>query len=260
MDLIVLKLGGSVITRKSDDVLEVNEDNLRRLSNEIAEAMSEKQFRLFIVHGAGPFGHVLAKEYRLSDSHKDARQIKGFSLTHQSMEALNSMVVATLLEAGLNAVSYQPSAAGVLKSGRIDSMDLKPLKGMIDLGLIPVGYGDVLVDEDDGLNILSGDHLVPHVALGLKASRVIIITDYNGVFAGDPGGSEKLDEITRENVDILDGRKTSGTDVTGGIRGKVMELLDLADEGVESEIISGNEKDYLKMALLGERGLGTIVK
>jgi isopentenyl phosphate kinase len=260
MSFIVLKLGGSVITRKSEDKLEIDESNLRRLSLEIAGALSEADSSLFIVHGAGPFGHVLAQEYGLAEGMAAERQVRGFSLTHQSMERLNAAVVSALVDAGVNAIAFQPSAAGVLKSGRLASLDVKPLEKMLDLGLVPVGYGDVLVDEDTGLSILSGDHLVPYVASKLKAGRVIIATDYNGVYEGEPGKSRKIDVLTRENVDVLDGRKTSGTDVTGGIKRKVLELLDLAEEGIESEILSGNEKKYVKKALLGEKGLGTVIK
>jgi len=37
-ELVVLKLGGSIITRKSEGKLEVDEGNLGRLSKEVAEA------------------------------------------------------------------------------------------------------------------------------------------------------------------------------------------------------------------------------
>ncbi len=260
MDLIVLKLGGSVITNKSEDKFEVNEENLTRLSKEIQEALNNSKTRLFIVHGAGPFGHMYAEAYGLTDGLKDCRQVEGFSMTHKSMEKLNSIVVESLVDVGIDAIAYQPSACAVLKDRKIVQMELKPLKKMLEMGLVPVGYGDVLIDESTGLNILSGDHLVPYIASELGAKRVIIATDYNGVFEGKPGQSKKLDGITRENIDILDGRKTSGTDVTGGIKRKVLELLDLAEAGIPSEILSGNEKDCVKRALMGEEGIGTVIK
>ena len=62
-ELVILKLGGSVITRKDEGRAEVNKDNLARLSGEIADAQKEKKFLVVIVHGAGPFGHILAKAY-----------------------------------------------------------------------------------------------------------------------------------------------------------------------------------------------------
>ena len=41
-NLIVMKLGGSVLTKKENDEPEINFDNLRRLAKEIAEAKAEK--------------------------------------------------------------------------------------------------------------------------------------------------------------------------------------------------------------------------
>ena len=51
-----------------------------------------------------------------------------------------------------------------------------------------------------------------------------------------------------------------GTDVTGGMKGKLDELLHLADNGIESEVLSGFVPGDLKRALLGVRGIGTIIK
>ena len=65
--------------------------------------------------------------------------------------------------------------------------------------------------------------------------------------------------MTGENLHVLEGREASGTDVTGGIKGKVEELLELAAQGVHTEILSGLERGYVERALMGERGLGTII-
>jgi isopentenyl phosphate kinase len=37
-------------------------------------------------------------------------------------------------------------------------------------------------------------------------------------------------------------------------------MLELAKLGIESEIINGEKEGYLKRALLGERGLGTVIR
>ncbi|MFC2162765.1 isopentenyl phosphate kinase [Candidatus Altiarchaeota archaeon] len=257
MTRIVLKLGGSIITKKSQDRLEVDHETLDRLAREIGESINGLE--LFIVHGAGPYGHVPAKHYGLEEGFKGAPSVKGFSVTHSNMEVLNFHVVDALMQADVNAIAFQPSAAGILKSQKIVSMDVAPVAQMMGLGLVPVGYGDVLVDEDTKVNILSGDHLVPYMAEKLAADRVVIATDYNGIYEGKPGESKRLELITRDDLDILAGRKTHGTDVTGGIKRKVTELLDLAEKGIPVEILSGREEDYVKNALHGVTGQGTII-
>ncbi|MBN2015170.1 MAG: isopentenyl phosphate kinase family protein [Candidatus Altiarchaeota archaeon] len=262
-ELVILKLGGSVITKKSDNKREVDRVNLRRLCQEIAEAIDEKRFRLLVVHGAGPFGHVPAQEYGLDKGLRSGKQLKGFSLTRQSMEELNSYVVDALLEAGINAISYQPSAVGVLSGGKLIYFPTKVLAYLLEMDMVPVSYGDVLVDEKTGVGILSGDHLVPYLARKLHASRVIITTDVDGIFDVDPkggGSSELIKEITQRNMASLSVGKSRGTDVTGGMKRKLDELLRLAGEGINSEVISGVKPGILKRSLLGEKNLGTLIR
>ncbi|MFH1055981.1 MAG: isopentenyl phosphate kinase [Candidatus Altiarchaeota archaeon] len=262
MNLTILKLGGSLITRKSDDRPVVNKPVLKRLAREIAEVLSEKLIGLIIVHGAGPFGHVPAKKYGLAGGLKDRVQVRGMSLTHQGMEELNLQVVGALIDAGVNAIAFQPSAGGILDDRQLVSFPVESVQRLLELGLVPVAYGDVLPDLKTGFNILSGDHLVPYLAEKLAADRVVLATYYNGIFDRDPDekGAKKYDFVNERILAELDARTTKGTDVTGGIGRKVRELMVLAKHGVKSEIISGMEPGYVKRALKGEEGIGTRIE
>jgi len=260
MKLTILKLGGSVLTRKSEDKPEVKTQVLKRLAGEVSEALREKpKMRLIIVHGAGPFGHVPAREYKLDRGLKNRVQVKGMAVTHRSMETLNLRVVSALIDAGVNAIAYQPSAGAILEDGVLVSFPLESMERILNLGLVPVAYGDVLPDLKTGLNILSGDHLVPYLAEHLTADRVVIATAYNGIFDRNPSekGARRLDVVDAGILAELEARETQGTDVTGGIARKVRELVSLSKHGVKSEIISGLKPGYVKRALLGETGIGT---
>ncbi len=263
-ELVILKFGGSAITRKKEGVREVRKDVLDRLCWELAEAKKERGFGVVVVHGAGPFGHVPASDYGLSEGLKSERQVVGFSLTHQSMEELNAIGVDSLIRHGLNAVAYQPSALGILRKGRLSYLPTKVLIKLLGIDMVPVAYGDVLIDEVTGINILSGDHLVPYLARELHADRVILLTDVGGVFDLDPEDSKDavlVKEITPGNIDLVCKVSASkGTDVTGGMRRKLDELIGLTQSGIESEIVSALEPGILKRALLGERGLGTLIR
>jgi len=262
--LVILKLGGSAITAKDESRPEVNSENLERLAGEIAEARKEADLSMFIVHGAGPFGHVPAKKYDLNSGLKSAEQVMGISETHQSMEELDYLVVSALRKKGIPAIAFQPSAGGLLKSGKLIGFPLEVVKKMLDIGLVPVSYGDVLIDVDRGASILSGDHLVPYLAEKLKADRVILVADVPGIFDKDPKKNKDariIKELGRKSVQqIKEIGSAKGTDVTGGMKGKLDELLRLADMGIESEILSGFAAGDLKRTLLGARGAGTIIK
>ncbi|MBN2251994.1 MAG: isopentenyl phosphate kinase family protein [Candidatus Altiarchaeota archaeon] len=262
--LVIVKLGGSAITRKDDGKADVNRDNLERLAKEIANARNGKGFPLIVVHGAGPFGHVPAKKYRLDKGITEAAQIEGIAITHSSMEELNTIVVDELRKNRIPAISFQPSAGGILRDGRLVKFPADVMEKMLDTGLVPVSYGDVLCDENKGVGILSGDHLVPYLAKKLEAQKVVLVADVAGIFDRDPKKNRKaklLKEVDRKNAgEILEIGAGKGVDVTGGMERKLGELLELADEGIESEVINGFKPGLLEKALKGEKVPGTIIK
>ena len=61
-----------------------------------------------------------------------------------------------------------------------------------------------------------------------------------------------------EQIELI--KNTQTIDVTGEMRGKLTELLELANIGVESEIINANKFNIIKNALNGEKVIGTLIK
>jgi len=200
MKRVVVKLGGSVITRKSENVMQVRYPVLKRLSKELSRGLGETGIQAVVVHGAGAYGHVPANMHRLHEGFIDEGQIEGVVETRKNMEELNQIVVDSLISNGVPAVGCQPSSAGVLENKRIKEYVIKPVENMLKVGLTPVAYGDVLTDTQTGFNILSGDQLSTYLALKVGAQEVVMVGDYDGVYKGSPGESEKIPVLTRENI------------------------------------------------------------
>ena len=262
-ETVVLKVGGSVITKKKEGLPEVDQPALDRVCREIAEALKEKDFNLFIAHGVGPYGHVYAKKYRLDEPLKDGEQVKGIGITHRMVELLNYHVVDGLQKQGVNAINLQPSACMMVSDKKMVEFPTGLVKKYFGLGLVPVAYGDMVLDEKLGIAILSGDHIAPEAAVRLGAARVVFGADVDGVFTADPTSNPDarlIPVLTRKTASEIQIGGSTATDVTGGMSKKVEELLDLADHGIESEIVSALEPGHLKHALLGEEGIGTIVR
>jgi isopentenyl phosphate kinase len=59
--------------------------------------------------------------------------------------------------------------------------------------------------------------------------------------------------------DIESLESTTNVDVTGGMVGKVKELLELADYGIDSEIIDANEPGAIYKSLQGMKVNGTLI-
>jgi isopentenyl phosphate kinase len=257
----ILKLGGSVITDK-EKPLTANLQAIERLADEIAQA---KVSSLIMVHGGGSFGHHIAKQYNLTEGYSDPSQVVGFSETHRAMTKLNSLVMDSLISHNVNAVVVQPSSFVVTKAGRIQSMEKKPLKRMVDMGLVPVLYGDAVLDSEKGFAILSGDQLVTSLALNFSASRIIMGGDVDGLYTKDPKVNKSarlvnhvtLEELKTQKHDI-EGSKA--TDVTGGMLGKVRELIPAIEQNIQVLLVNATKPLRVYKALRGEEVTGTIIE
>lgn len=214
----VLKLGGSVITRK-DTRETVDEDALERA----AETLSGTDGRLVVVHGAGSFGHHYAAKHGVSKTegtHDDGaiREI------HGSMKRLNSAVIEALTDAGLPAVPVHPFSAAARTGDGTLRIEPDCVETMLAEEFVPVLHGDVVVHEGEGATILSGDELVVWLAGALSADRIGLCSSVSGVYDTDGNVIERIESF-EEVVDAVG--ESDETDVTGGMAGKVRALLSL---------------------------------
>ena len=257
----VLKLGGSVITVKDRDSTP-NKKAIIRLAEEIARSDVKS---LIIVHGGGSFGHPVAKQYKINKGYNDSSQIIGFSKTHQAMTTLNNLIIDSLIGQNIPAIEIQPSSCVITKSGRIQVMEQEPLTKLLRIGFVPVLYGDAVLDSDTGFAILSGDQLVSTLAIRLDACRIIIGADVDGICAADPkiDPSVKLfHHISLSELKKLQPNvgKAKATDVTGGMFGKIMELIPAIEQKIKVIIVNATKPNNVCKALKGEKVVGTIIK
>jgi isopentenyl phosphate kinase len=257
----ILKLGGSAITVK-DTPRTANQPVIDNLAQEIAEA---NVVPLIVVHGGGSFGHPLAKEYAINEGYKDPSQIIGFSKTHDAMTGLNGLVVQALIQHNISAVGVAPSSFVITKSGRIEKMDTSVIAKLLDMGFVPVLYGDTVLDTEKGFAILSGDQLVAKLAITLDAERIILGVDVNGLCTSDPKKDKTAELI--EHADLQELKRMHGwiekakvTDVTGGMHGKIIELIPAIEHGVRTVIVNATKTGTVRKALQNEKVKGTIIE
>lgn len=260
--LIVLKLGGSVITDKKREFA-ARRDTISRIMNEISMS---RVGRLIIVHGGGSYGHPLAKQYRLSEGLQNSTQILGLVKTRQSMMDLNKILLDSAIENRLPCVSVQPSAFIKTGNGRIEDTDLGIVTSLLDLHTIPLMYGDVVLDRQLEFTILSGDQLAARLAIELGARQIVLATDVDGVFDSDPKENPKaklvarmtghdLKELADENE-----KKARIVDVTGKMMGKMREMIPAVQKGVKVVVLNGLVEGRIATALTGNKTLGTVIE
>lgn len=261
MDLIIIKVGGSVITDKKSAEPKLNEMTLKSFAADIAEVYKKKSGPLIVCHGAGSYGHQIVKRTGIHKGIETQEQVHAFAETQKQMNELNVLVCAALLKEGVPAIPVQTSAAAVMESGRISDFDTKTIEGFLETGLVPVLYGVPAYDKKQKCSILSADQIAPFLAKKFGARKIIHGTNVDGVFTDDPNknpATERIPEINSKNLEqiknLLSG--SAETDVTGGMFGKVSELLDL---GIESQIVSAFIPGRIVEAFEG-KDVGTKIK
>jgi isopentenyl phosphate kinase len=265
-EAILVKLGGSLITDKARSEtprLPV----IRRLAGEIARARAalSSDVRLIVGHGSGSFGHVAAARYRLAEGLDagSSEQLPGVSLTQERAAALHWQVVAALLQAGALPFSIAPSSALVTTGAQPAAFADEPLLLALERGLLPVLYGDVVLDREQGVAICSTERLFTLLAhrlpeRGIEVRRALWLGETAGVWDGE---GRVIPRLTRADFSAMEGSlgAAAGTDVTGGMRHRVETALALADLGITSQILDGREPGLLERALSGETVPGTVV-
>ena len=262
--LLLVKLGGSVITDKSKPFTP-RMDVIERLAREIHEARQERDFNLIVGHGGGSFPHTSAKKYQVHKGYLNEESYKGIAVVQNDAAKLNRIIVDAFLRAGENAISVQPSASALALDGRIKFWNLHIFKEMLDRNLLPVTYGDVGLDLNKMCCILSTEEILHYISDNMMPEKVIMAGSVDGVMSADPTkdpNAKLFKEITQENFEevkkCLSG--SYGIDVTGGMVQKVQKALEMAKRGFVIEIINVLKEGYLKRALLGEEGLGTVIR
>ncbi|OPX58750.1 MAG: Isopentenyl phosphate kinase [Methanomassiliicoccales archaeon PtaB.Bin215] len=247
--MILVKLGGSVITDKGR-YRTFDPDTTGRLALEIARSGED----VVLVHGAGSFGHMLAKEHRLHLGVTEGSQLLGASMVMSDVRELDLEICRRMSANGLRAVPLPPASCASMRDGQLHRLDLDVFRSYLKLGMVPVTFGDVVRDEVRGLSICSGDQLMAALAREFRPSKVIFVTDVDGVFTADPTQDPQAKLIGTVDQKVLDSlpRTERNVDVTGSIFAKIRYMIDMASLTGECLVLNGKVPGRLEAAIRGE--------
>ena len=272
--LLFLKIGGGVITDKTKRY-GLLEDVLVQLAREIADGYRQlKDTDLIIGNGAGSFAHYSAHEYRTAEGFVDERSRIGLGWVRFDAVKLNQLVLEELLRVGVPAFSFAPSSLITVNDGKAEHVCMEVIESAIEKGIVPLVYGDPVIDKVKGCGIYSTEMVFAELAKRMvsryDAVKVIHISSEDGVYKNSKckrqgarvDEDEVVELITNDNfgkvTSLVDG--SHGIDVTGGMLHKVQECLELATIGIKSQIVSGLAEGRVKAAMLEKSVLGTRIE
>jgi isopentenyl phosphate kinase len=255
--MIIIKLGGSVITDKS----QYRKFNRERVSD-LCRQIKDSGLDVLVVHGAGSFGHVLAKQYGLQNGFSSEGQIMAAAQVQYDTRDLSQMVVREMIDAGIPAVSVAPGSCFVMDGGRLMANDTEAIERLCRLGIMPVTFGDVVTDRSKGFGICSGDQLMEVLADLFDVKKAIFVSDIDGLYTADPKKDKKARLLGCVDLETLQKIKSESSvdDVTGGVVSKMEAMLRMSTEDRDCILVNGTVDGRLGALLRGETVTCTIAR
>ncbi len=257
INIIILKLGGSLLTDKNSP-FSIREDIVK---DSVRQIIDSKE-RLILIHGGGSFGHPLAKKYKIKNGFDSSvpNQVLGLTETHHSMNNFNSFMIKSFLEMNYPAFSIQASSIFIRDSLEITMFSMGIIETALDLNILPILYGDIILDKQGSFSIISGDQIILELCKNLDRyciSKVIFTMETDGIYVTDKKNSDSSILATECYPDQLENLKLANLgqkiDVTGGIRGKIKFIQKICNHNIPVQLINGLKEDYIYKSLKDEK-------
>lgn len=246
--IVLVKIGGSSITDKKIPY-KLRKNVIKRLAKEISNSKTKD---LIIAHGSGSFGHAAATKYGGAKGYVSKI---GVSRVFYDAGRINEIMIEALISEGVPAVSIRPRGFMLAKSGKLESSFLSVVEEMLKQGLVPVICGDVVLDKDWKTTIFSGEKSLNLIA------KYLVKRKYEIKYVIQVGESEGFLDENGNTVPEIDFKswkemeknifKTKKMDVTGGIKHKIEEALELSKIGIRTMLVSDKE-NRLYSAIIGK--------
>ena len=256
--MIVIKLGGAAITDKA----RLSVINRRTIASTAKVLATHRDY--ILVHGAGSFGHIPVHKYGLKGPIRSQRQLIGYAKTKASLLNLETELVSILAQEHVPVAPVAASSCLMADRGRIISQNFEMIASMLKLGLVPCIGGDLVQDVSLGASVVSGDQIAVNLAMAFHAHTIIFGTNVDGLFTADPKLDHKARLIsTLDMVKLQEWAQRAGPanapDVSGGMRGKLTEMLPAVKAGIGVVILNLNNPQRLRKAISGKPVKGTTI-
>ena len=263
---VFVKLGGSFITDKTvaDSLNGARIATAARAIRKAMDASARKgrPIRLVLGHGAGSYGHILAKKYGAVAGVHPKHGWEGLYKIRESMTRMNLLFLKHCNRGGLYPVTVSPFAVAEASDGAVRRLDINSIQSLLEQGQVPVLHGDVILDTKLGFTIASTEALLEALSRRIHFDRIVMVSDTDGVLGHD---RKTIRVINRGNIKALFGaiKGSHAPDVTGGMRKKVEKLFALLNGGRAGSariLRCAADGKNLCQAVLGTGGKGTFLK
>ena len=250
MGRIIMKWGGGLISDKTT-LCTAEYSTIQSLAD-CVKSLSQLGHDIVIVHGAGSFGHIRAREYRLNEGDIGGiDQIDGVEQVRSDMNELHNLVIESL---GPLAIKSHRPRDFVLNTG-------PDFIGNLDRFLSPgihITFGDVVdCETPKNFGILSGDDLMLRLSVELPD-----VTHTIFAMSGAAGLMSTADEFGEliplwDDTVAYSGHHAKDVDVTGGIFLKVERASTIAEHVEHVWLVDGGHPSRILEIVEKGQSVGT---
>ena len=254
-DLIVIKYGGNVFIDR----------NIFNNFIEDISVLNKLGLSIAVIHGGGP---RIKRE--LDKSNIQSKFIRGLRVTDKKIIKIvedvlidfNNDIVDSLKKKNTEGISIHTKKNSVIKIipeskelgfvGKPSEIDKDVIQNIIKKKMVPI-ISPLGLKDSQTYNI-NGDTAAGAVAKSLKARRLILMTNIEGVLDKD----EKLiEEVTSSEILQMIKDET----ITGGMIPKINTCLDAINNGVTGVVIVDGRKPHsILFEIFSDKGAGTLIR
>ena len=255
-EFIVIKCGGSVLIDKS----------LFQIFIQDVAILNKLGFNPIVVHGGGK-----RINNKLSKHNIQSNFIKGLRVTDKDTINIVEDVLIEFNREIVNALNNQSCETRRITSKEYNIITVKPeseelgfvgtptnikcniLKEIVKVNEVPV-IAPLGLDENNQTFNINADTVAGAIAKELKARRLIIISDVEGVLDNE---KKLIPEINSKQAKQM----IENEIISGGMIPKINNCLDVAKNGVKAVcIIDGRKNHSILFELLSDKGSGTLIR
>jgi acetylglutamate kinase len=192
---------------------------------------------------------------------------------------INTEILSELRRRGIDAAGLSGVDGGVIKAERRPPRDVKNRETgeteSVDFGhvgdivavdshlihlLLDGGYLPVIsslgADDQGKVYNINADTIAAEIAVSLKAEKLILLSDVNGIYLDPNDRSTKIDRLSVAEAESM----IATGKAVGGMIPKLQSLVSLLSRGVNStHVISGSNRNALLSEVFTDEGTGTML-
>ena len=262
-DIVVIKYGGSAMT---------NEIIKQSVLKDIA-VLKSVGLKPIIVHGGGKDINNMLNRVQIQSQFKNGLRVTDASTLEIAEMVLsgkiNKGLVTHLERIGTHAVGLSgkdgnmitvekvmPQGEDIGFVGKITAVDSSLIHILLDQGYTPV-ISTIGLDKKYHAYNINADDVATAIARAIKASKLVFLTDIEGVLKKPEDPNTLISKIDTESAQEL---FASGV-ISGGMIPKLKNCLEAVQNDVRRvHILDGRLEHSLLIEIFTKKGVGTMIK